>query len=36
MRVDEANDLATALKKAVDLNKPVLIEVTVGVMPNPF
>ena len=36
MRVREAQDLSVAIETAINLNKPVLIEVPVGVMPNPF
>ena len=36
MRADGPEGLAKALKDAIDLDKPVLIEVPVGPMPSPF
>ena len=36
MRAESPDDLANSLRKAINLDKPVLIEVPIGQMPSPF
>lgn len=36
LRVESPEDLTNSLKRAIDLDKPVLIEVPIGTMPSPF
>ncbi len=36
LRAESPEDLTNSLKRAIDLDKPVLIEVPIGTMPSPF